>query len=216
MELLDASKSIIENIYLISGPTLAVLGVVAIFQLKLTKKAIIISSKRQSAELATKQLEYYESKIISALDNLSKIEREDKLDKIELKIGNFKQIEIINQLGKEKTSQLIKEREKHILLYTRILNSFEAFSTYFTKGIANEEIAFSAVGKTFCYSIEYYYFYISVFIDESNDISYQNTIELYKLWSQRIKKEKLHKEKQSILSKLNQIPDTKIDPIGTK
>ncbi|GAW88899.1 hypothetical protein FPS14_contig00012-0011 [Flavobacterium psychrophilum] len=61
---------------------MAVLGFVAILQLRLTKKAIIITSKRQAAELSSKQIDYYTNQIIPLQDELYLIEEEQKIERL--------------------------------------------------------------------------------------------------------------------------------------
>ncbi|GAW88900.1 hypothetical protein FPS14_contig00012-0012 [Flavobacterium psychrophilum] len=45
----------------------------------------------------------------------------------------------------------------------------ESFSTYFIKGVADEEIAYSSIGRTFCHSVENYSFDIS-FMRREDDL----------------------------------------------
>ena len=52
MEFFDSSKSIVENLYLLSGPILALLATTGVIQLFITKKTLIVNSKRDAANLA--------------------------------------------------------------------------------------------------------------------------------------------------------------------
>lgn len=91
----------------------------------------------------------------------------------------------------------------------------EAFATYFTKGVADEEIAFSSIGRTYCYSVENYFFEIADCRSLDDEHSFQNIIDLYKIWKERLKKIQLTKEQEELLLKLHQVKETKINPIGT-
>ena len=217
MQLFDNSKSIIENLYFLSGPVLAFLGLAAIMQLRLTKKAIVTSSKREAARLSAKQIDHYNNQIIPLLDDLFRIRLKEKIEDVVIEVGDFNREAVESKLGKEETKKIIVARIKLIIPVLRVINSMEAFSTYFTKGVADEEIAYSAVGRTFCNSIEGLYFDIATCLKKDEDSSFQNIIRLYQIWSARLKKEKLYKDKEKILNQITTIgEDKKVDPIGTK
>lgn len=215
MEFFDTTKSIIENVYLLSGPVLAILGGVAIMQLRLTKKAMITNSQREAANLAASQISTYNNQIIPLIDKLYLFERENKLNKIKIEIGEFNRDYLIKIVGKKEFNKLNKERIINGTHFLRVVNSLEAFATYFTKGVADEDIAFSAVGRTFCFSIESMFFDIASCL-ETNDNSFQNIIELYQIWNDRLVKQKLTSKNIQLMNELEKISDNKISPIGTK
>lgn len=214
MEIFDTSKSLIENIYLLSGPLIAILGLAGIIQLKLTKKAIIISSKREAAKFAANQIDVYLSHIMPLINQIFDSEKKEKINGIKLKTREFNNKAVIEELGIEKVAEVFALRMKNPKL--KLLNSIEAFSTYFTKGIADEEIAFSAVGLTFCNTIESLHFDIAICRKKEEEYSFQNLVSLYEIWSSRLKKEKLSREKDEILNQINKINNDKVNPIGTK
>jgi hypothetical protein len=216
MEIFDNSKSLIENIYLLSGPILALIGLTAIIQLRLAKKTITISSRREAAKLATNQVEVYHNRIIPLLNEIFDAKQKEKVDSIKIDIGEFNRETIFGKLGIEKAKKLSLERMKIINPILQAINAMEGFSIYFTKGVADEEIAFSSVGRTFCFTVEDLYFDIAICIKKGEEDSFQNIIGLYKIWSSRLKKEKLDKDKEEILNKLSKIKAEKVDPIGTK
>jgi hypothetical protein len=58
---------------------------------------------------------------------------------------------------------------------------------FFTKGIADEQIAFSSISASYCGIIEELYPFICLYRPANQDNSYFNDIiELYKLWKDRI------------------------------
>ncbi len=120
------------------------------------------------------------------------------------------------KLGEETVIKIRKERIKFLVLWLDILNSMEAFATYFTKGVADEEIAFSSIGRTYCYSVENYFFEIADCRNLKDEHSFQNTIDLYTIWKERLKKIQLTQEQEELMLKLHKVNETKIDPIGTK
>lgn len=215
MEFIDYSKSLIENLYFISGFILATMAIVGIYQLVLTKRAIKINSSREAASLAASQVELYCSKTIPLQDAYFNSIRANKIKGIEYEIGEFRLDYVYSTIGKEKVKRFLTERIQIMLdHFLSAINSMEAFALYFTKGVADEEIAYSSIGETFCSSVKG--LYIEISFSRSNDgHAFENTISLYKLWSERMKKENLTKSKHELEQELSQISDEKINPIGT-
>ncbi|QRX63651.1 hypothetical protein JS578_12475 [Dysgonomonadaceae bacterium zrk40] len=216
MEFFDTSKSIVENLYLLSGPILTLLAIAGVIQLFITRKTLIINSKRDAANLAAQQIKDYSVRIIPKMTKYDFSLIKEKIEKTKIEIGDFN-VEYLNQkLGAKKVSEVRNERLKFLVLWLDVLNSMEAFATYFTKGVADEEIAFSSIGRTYCYSVENYFFEIADCRNLKDDNSFQNIIDLYKIWKERLKKIQLTKEQEELMLKLHQVNETKIDPIGTK
>lgn len=216
MEFFDTSKSIVENLYLLSGPILTLLAIAGVIQLFITRKTLIINSKRDAANLAAQQIKDYSVRIIPKMTKYDFSLIKEKIEKTKIEIGDFNVEYLVQKLGAKKVSEVRNERLKFLVLWLDVLNSMEAFATYFTKGVADEEIAFSSIGRTYCYSVENYFFEIADCRNLKDDNSFQNIIDLYKIWKERLKKIQLTKEQEELMLKLHQVNETKIDPIGTK
>lgn len=218
MTIFDTSKSLVENLSLLSGPILAILGFVAIIQLRLTKKAIVITSKRQAAELASKQIEYYTNKIIPLQDELFKIEENQKREKLRfIDLKKFTYEEIKSKINDDKILEAhAKESFINIDKFLKIVNAMESFSTYFTKGVADEEIAYSSIGRTFCYTVEFYSFDISFLRKEDDLTSFNNLVLLYDIWKSRLNTEKISKELLKKQEELENIENKRVVIIGEK
>ena len=61
----------------------------------------------------------------------------------------------------------------------------EAFSTYFTKGVADEEIAYSSIGRSFFHSVDSYAFNLCILREDNETSAFNNLIELYNEWKVR-------------------------------
>jgi len=215
MEFFDSTKSIVENLYLLSGPVLTLLAIAGVVQLFLTKKTLKVSSQRDAANLAAQQLKDYCERIIPTLNKYDISLRKEKIQDVDIEIGEFSRQYLEDKLGKSKIKEIFTERLKLLYFQLNVLNTLESFSIYFVKGIADEQIAYSSVGRTFCFSVEKYFFEIA-FSRYKDDNSFQNIIELYKLWRSRLDKDRLTKEQENILRKLNNLNIETVDPIGTK
>jgi len=216
MTFFDAEKSLVENIYLLSGPVIAILGFVAILQLKLTKKTLQITSKRQAAELATRQVEIYTNEIIIQQNQIDEFEKTNGIKRIDIDCKLFTQDELFNLMSNENISKRRDDFLKNVNSIVTMLNSMETFSLYFTKGIADEEIAYSAIGVTFCETVKHYSFELSASRYEAEENVYYNIIKLYDIWNSRIQSENLNKEILIKQNEFKQLSKKKIDIIGTK
>ena len=239
MEIIDHSKSLLENIYFLSGPILAILGCLIFYQIRLAKKSIGLAdqqikeakiylrtiSKREAAALAAKQVEVFVEKIIPMGNQLYEKKKEIDYPKFSGEIKNFTNDEI-KDWDKDFTSCFNEKMLKLDFLDIQLTNTLEGFATYFTKGIADEEIAFSSIGSTYCRYVETNYPQISILRGCNNPNKYYNNlIELYIICNSRLDQYKIEKKQQKIredindIEKIKQQPSKKdkiIKPLGTE
>lgn len=214
MSFFNESMSIIENCYYFSGVLIALFALIGLYQLVLTKRAIKTSSLRQSGTLSANQIEIYFNKIIPLIDTFSNAtEGQPKLPTP--KVEEFNREYIKKVISKEDLQNAVIILSKNSASWLRVINSLEAMSVYFVKGIADEEIGFASIGNLFVDYIESKYVLFAVLRDDKKSCYFRNTIELYKLWKDRLEKDQLIMEKKDLENKIKSIKDNKINPIGT-
>lgn len=242
MEIFDNTKSLVENLYLLSGPIIAIIGSFVIYQLYLAKKAIKLSenqltqaknylktiSKREAASIAAKRVEFFIAKIIPLGNKIHEEKEKSDIVVFKGKVKDFNQSEFGDWTKEYQKFFFDLIDNNRILLGLDLINYLEGFAVYFTKGIGDEKIAFSSIGSQFCDYVETYYPSISFIRTDNNpNKSYDNLVELYEIWSKRLKKfeseelikmkEKMIQEEQERLKSMkDEIPDGLIDkkPIG--
>jgi hypothetical protein len=217
-------KEIIEYMYYLGGAAIAIIGFLGLKQLKigleqikLSKMDIEIRSKREAALIAINQTEIYCNEIIPAHDDL--FLTWDKYgipiystDKATFDPDDNSYIGFIKQLRKARSSlgeELVVEILKSELY---LCNKLEAIATYFVTGIADEEIAFISIGRTYCKHVEEFSFTISKLSSESG--YYKNVRRLYEIWHTRLNQQKLEEESKRISEELKAIKPEYIKPIG--
>lgn len=89
----------------------------------------------------------------------------------------------------------------------------ECFASFFTSKVADEEIAFRAIGKTYCDATKDL---LPNLIIHSKKGYFTNIIELFFLWNNRLKKQDLQKKQISLEKELLNIDNETIYPLGTK
>ena len=215
MEYFDTSKSLLENLYYLSGILVLVTIVIGLFQLSIAKKTLKTNSQREAASLAVKQINIYVTQIIPLQNKLNDVQKEKKISSIKIKIGEFTSEYLLQKIGEEEFYKGINERKQVIEEVLDVLNLMEAFSVYFIKEVADEEIAYSSIGATFVHSVENLYFDLSM-LNVNKGESFQNLIKLYELWSEKKELNNLQKAKNIITNQIEKIKPTKIKPLGTK
>nr|WP_315154063.1 hypothetical protein [uncultured Flavobacterium sp.] len=241
MNLFDYSKSIIENIYFVSGPLLGILGFFIFRQIKLAKNQLLISQKqleesqnqirinslREAATLSADLTKEYIDNIIPMINQLNEVKKELKFIDLDYDIKNFTNDEFKDNC-KNLNAAMKNRPDRMTTLELDIINKLEWFSIYFTKGIADENIAFTSIGKEFCKTVELEYPIITILRGSKNpNKSYDNLVELYNCWNTRIKtslmnfeKEEISKELQEKIKKLEKLNSEEqnvnsFKPIGT-
>jgi hypothetical protein len=122
MEFFDSSKSIIENLYLLSGPILALLAIAGVIQLFIARKTLIVNSQRDAAKLAAQQIKDYCERLIPLMTKYDFGLRKEKIKDIKIEIGDFNVNYLEKKLGKKTTMDLRLERLKFLVLYLDVLS----------------------------------------------------------------------------------------------
>jgi hypothetical protein len=215
---MDKLQQVLELLSLLSGPSLVIIGIIALSQLKIAKTDIRLRSKREAATLAASQCQKYFEVVIPLLNELDREFDRLKLPKYTGSIGDFTGEDLATRAPVWLKNHLIQIREKQFNIQTLVkaINSLEAFAVFFTRRVADEEMAFSSVGQTFCNSIEGLYPLIAMVRQRGKLGHYDNLVALYKLWASRVQRHRLEDEYQSIAAKLKTVPSANISAIGTE
>ena len=195
-------------LYYISSPVLVIIGLIALYQIVLAKQTLRVTSQREAACLAAQQCDKMVHEIIPLNDELIK-------QCISLNIPYYQGPVEFNRakLNPEAIAFIVecnKDMNK-MLIILKVLNSIDAFSLYFMKGIADEEIAFTSVGSSLCSIVKTFSPFIAC--DQSNQ-EFQNLKSLYNVWSKRIQKMKLQNELCTIRESIDNIVDKGPTPLG--
>jgi hypothetical protein len=96
-------------------------------------------------------------------------------------------------------------------------NELEAVAASFISGVADEKLGYRILGLGFCLSVRQKYDMICIHRGDGRPERnyWKNTIALYKIWAERVKKEGLTLRLEEIESQLKKSPEAMIAPIGT-
>lgn len=156
---MEQLKEILELLYLLSGPVIAVLAYLALEQIKIARKqleeqrkATRINSKRDALKTMSEQIAKYGSEIIPLINALDyKIKSENieyfKKSKVEITPEGMNIFPCSDSDEIEKVKSIFPE-------FTEMMNALEGFSTFFISGVADEKTAFHSLSTTFCNTVK--------------------------------------------------------------
>jgi len=243
MELINCEKSVLENMYFLSGPIIAILGFFIFYQIRLarshlklveqqlveSRKHLITISKREAATHAVEQISIFINKIIPLIDECDAKEEELMFEELKKEIKDFNIFKVLRD-GSEYSDDFANAINIIGPLYIKIILQLESFATFFVNGIADEELACNSIGQSFYKYAERFCSREILQKDIKKPIFFPNLKELYNIWFLRLGKQKMEEIIEKDESKtrfspkvmdftkemINAIPKKKIDPIGTK
>ncbi len=217
----------IEKLDLLTQIIIAGCALFALKQINLSKKSFQLNSKRESVRYASELIDYYLNKIIPLSPQGTK-----EIDlaiaatyrgEFNLKSFTIEEIEQAHPELKKHFKETFEREQKRVKANLEQMfpnlkerNSIESFAAPFIAGVADEQIAFTAVGRTFCHTVkDYYSDYCIVRTETDKGFNpYENTIQLYNIWSERIKKHGLKNKEEIIALELKNLRGTPIPIIG--
>lgn len=213
-----------ENIIEVVGLLIQVgiLGVAfkALDQINISKKSINTSADIASAQYTGQLIKDFYKETEPAINELGdfykKIDYEAFEGKLDIRSFTLEEIkEAKNFFHFSKSVEKVLKTPEGRKKVTRVTNGLDIFAVSCMKGIANDEIAFSAIGKLFCEKVkELYYVYCLLRQGPEECYFYKNTIDLYLIWADRIEKYNLLSTQKELEKNLALIKDSKIQTIG--
>lgn len=197
-------------------------------QLGLAKKGLQQSAdlartaaKREAYKLAADQCSKYMEEIVPLMDKcdheLNDLGVSELLQSFSVKVHKSG---IYVSPPKELPKAIAKKLQGNevVLSVLPVHNALETFAVMFTTGVAAEEGAFSSVGSSFCYNVRKHVPLILPYAGSPGYPGtghYQNALQLFMSWQQRIDQQELLAKKESLSKQLSESHDIKIPPIGT-
>jgi hypothetical protein len=204
-------RLVLEVFYFISGPMIALFAFLGLKQLTIAKNNAKMSAKRESYRLAADQCTHYFQNMIPLQNRLDEVISEKKVtffDRAKVTIEH-KEIKIGFNTKKD---GLVGEITPIAIELLSVLNSLESFALFFVSGVADETLAFSSVGRTFCGEVRKLLPVIVLLAEGEGN--FRNTIRLFLIWNERIESTKLLKNKEAIEDRLKKLDNKVIRPLG--
>ncbi len=232
MEIFDQSKSLIENLSYLSSTLIGILSLIIIWQLIVAVKSLktakntleqakaefTISSKRFAVHEAAKLCEKFTDQTFRKINDFERnnIELVKQYPKVLEPIESWDfstKIKVANP--KETIDSVDNLFTPNSEFFLNIMNEFEVFAMHFTKQIADEDIAFQTVGKTFLDYVENYHPIILITNSAQKGTAFRNIRELYAIWQNKTKRQTLTQLSKKVKEELEKTIETNVKPFGT-
>lgn len=207
---METLKAVLELIYFISAPIIAIIAAFGLWQIKVTRDSARMQATRSALSLSAQQCDHYLRVISPLQDKLHNAIQERGITYLDLAEVTVEPNQV--RVKFNKPDDFLEQIQKLTLELLNVLNAMEAFSLFFTTGSADERIAYSSVGSTFCNSARRLLPEIVPHLDSGH---FRNLYKLFLTWNSRIESEKLFREKKALDQKLSKVDDKFIQPIGT-
>ena len=156
---MDTVTDVLEIVYFLSGPALAVIAFLALEQIKIAKSQINeqreisrIHAKRDSLRATADQISVYGKEIIplsNILNDKIRSSGTEFFEKSEMTIDN-EEISVkpyFHDGEAEKVKSFVPE-------YGDYTNALDAFAAFFLSGVADESYAYKGLASTYCNSVK--------------------------------------------------------------
>jgi len=202
-----------------------VVGCFVFVQIKISKDVSKTMCQRdalgKSAELAF----FFSNKVIPMLEDLDKkiIAKGYKFTEHEFQYFCMDEINNLDKTEQQKYKKDLAFLKSNRDIYgdcIHMFNNFEYIALNFAQGVADEQSVFTALSQVYCRFVRKQCAALSSLRSTKDDLFYQNTLDLYKTWSNRIKLKGLRLLKKGVNEKLAEAIDSCYDvpmlPKGTK
>lgn len=208
---MESFRCVLELVYFASGPVIVVLAIIGLKQLKTAKSIARKTAKRESLKLAADQCEYYHRHIIPLQNELF-----DAIASRGVTFFEKAEVTIRSDAVRVKYSpddDFFDQIMKVVSELTAALNAMEAFAVFFTSGVADESVAFSSLGRSFCNTTQKLLPKIVFYCQTGH---FHNLYHLFLMWNSRLEAGELLREKENIEARLKSVDNKFITPVGTK
>ena len=207
-------RGLLEILYFISGPLLVIVSGFGLYNLKIAKDDLMVRCKREAASLAAAQCLRFSNEIIPLINAFDKELKNNVFLEYKGIVRKFHFDAVKSDLDSTtiaKAVDFIRTSEN----LANTLNALESFAVYFTEGVADEAIAFSSVGSTFCFTVKRYYVILCFLRNKPGSNHYEDLVKLYEIWSSRMKRHDLENRAKQIEVELTSLKPGQIKPIGS-
>jgi hypothetical protein len=217
----------IELVGLYINAMIAIAAYLALRSISLTKENGLLNSKRESIKLATEMVGFYLDKAVSKSNEAYRYMKDKgiKIKSPSTRFTKFTYEEMASKEGEKNTQEFIKFyrdiMQNHPQLHKAMLedrNCMETFAAPFVSKVADNDVAFQSIGKSFCNSVEFYgLFYSAVRRGDGGEYHYySNTIKLYNIWKSKFELRDLELSRGQIDEEIRSIQINDVRPLGTE
>ena len=181
--------------YYVSCMVIAAAAAIGIWQLFIMKHDIKTRNRRAAMENSIKLIERYHEKFTKVADEFYYNAKKENMPQYKGTVYELPEINI--DVLKKRSEILVK------LKFHRYINGLEIIAAGILSGLSDEDFVFKIIGSSYCDSVATYYDIFKALRDYKGEGGC--IMELFDIWSKRLKKEKLILEKKKLSGKQKEI-----------
>jgi hypothetical protein len=209
-EFLAAARPSLELLSFLSAPAVAVAAFIGLKQLRISKQTSQLAATRDAYRLAADQCTFYVDRVIPALNRLDAAIATKKVTYFRDSVVTIEEQMI--RVTPPKDSKAINAVIDVASEQMEALNLLSSFALFFVSRVADESVAFSAVGQTYCRSVRDLLPILAPLSRASN--GYAGIVRLFMLWQSRLERQELEAAKTVLEKKLAETSNSRITPLG--
>ncbi len=194
-------REALELIYFITaGPGLLIAAIIGLRSLKLSKEAMSLSERRARLTATSQQIENFATVIAPLVDSFDAYIKKHNV----LFFQSWNVHLTPEGVAVERTSELENMDDFIASLphYMPIVNALSAWSSYFTIGVADEEVAYKTLCADFIHACD---FCIPAVLVLEKTHAHADMLSLYETWRGRFEQENLVEDIQDSLTRVQEL-----------
>jgi len=198
----------LECLNFVAGIAVAIIGALALQQIRILKRDIFLRNSRGAKEKAIEYCSRYLNEYCEKSHPFVAEYIDAKLKWYCGPVGDFS-YESLQPEHKESAKQRFC-----LPSWLSSMNELEAIAAAFMSGVADERLGFEIIGRTFCVGVQLNYDILAWSRRAKTHAYYENIVRLYKLWAPRLSAAELQESRKQIENELASKPQNQIVPIG--
>jgi hypothetical protein len=203
-------RSVLEILYFMGGIVVAAASVVALQQLSILKRDIRTRNERAAKEKAIEYCTRYLTTYVRLDAEWSQKRKDAKLPNYEGPVGDFSPGSIPLEY------RALARARFAAMAWLPAINELAAISAPFVHGVADEQVGFEIIGRTFCAAVDLDYDIITLGHSEEVHPHYESIVGLHKVWKPRLTSAELEHARHELDAELGKVKTSKVPPIGTE
>jgi hypothetical protein len=196
-----------EIAYFIAGVGLLIVAGFGLRQLGLLKEDIRTRNLRAAREKAIEAANQYVREFIPSYNRFWHKTRKAGLSSYDGPVSDFTRKSVEERLLKNAVKRL------ELTMSTNAFNFLETVAAHFTTGVADENIGFRIIGRSYCGAVGSNYDIISLCRPEKACPLCDNIVQLYRTWSARLSKEELKAARTELDKNISSIAEGPLEHI---
>ena len=200
----------LQALYLGSGVLLLGISIYASQQVRILKRDMRIRNERAAKEKAIEYARRYLNDYVALSAKVHEVQMEHEIPDYDGPVSDFTIGSIpIEELDKAK-------RRVGKLNWLASVNELQSISAAFVSGVADEQLGFEIIGRTFCRTVESNYDILTYMRSDNIYPYFDAIVKLYFIWSPRLERAELSEKHRRLVDRIDNLGDHRVSPIGTE